>query len=119
MKNDLIVLEKPTVPAQWDYQKSIEKTKQMIYKWQNMTQEIANELWIARELLALSHSEAADVMHGTKVPRNSWSEYCSAIGSSRRVVNRWLKRWFPEPKIEQETPSFLPGKFAVIYADPP
>ena len=52
---------------------------------------VLDELWIAREKLSVDHSEAAKIMHGTKVPR-TWTDYCQEIGSSRRVVNRWLAR---------------------------
>lgn len=57
----------------------------------------------------------------TKVVKlSTWGQYCKDIGSSRDVVDRWLKRWFgPEKQIEREIPALPPGKFNVIYADPP
>jgi len=41
---------------------------------------------------------------GTKVPVKTWSSYCEEIGSSKKVVNEWLKRWFPD---EKESPQLL------------
>ena len=38
------------------------------------------ELWIAREILSMSPSDAAKIMHGTIVPRKTWSNYCEDIG---------------------------------------
>lgn len=67
-----------------------------------MTIELANELWVAREVLSSRYHRT----DGTFVP--SWAGYCQEIGSSKRVVNRWLRRWFePElpPRIELPTPA--------------
>ena len=51
MNNSLIKLIPPSIPKNWDYDVSVKKTKQIIYKWKNITQELAMELWIAREML--------------------------------------------------------------------
>ena len=40
---------KDLLPKDWSYEKSVEKMKPLVYKWRNMTAEILNELWIARE----------------------------------------------------------------------
>lgn len=34
----------------------------------------------------------------------TWSQYCHEIGSSKKVVNEWLRRWFPN---EKETTKIL------------
>lgn len=31
---------------------------------------------------------------GTNAPVKTWSKYCQEIGSSKQVINRWLKQWF-------------------------
>ena len=41
----------PQIPHNWNYEASVAKTKQLIYKWKNITKEIAEELYIAREKL--------------------------------------------------------------------
>ena len=56
---------------------------------EELEQNIAQELWVARELL----SKEGRPKTGTKVPV-SWDTYCNDIGSSRQVVNRWLQKWF-------------------------
>ena len=34
-------------------------------------------------MLSISKSDAAKMMHGTKVPCKTWSDYCTEIGSSK------------------------------------
>ena len=55
--NELIVIEPtdtlPVVPDNWDYDISVEKTKTFFYKWKNLTDDIKEELWIAREKLSV------------------------------------------------------------------
>ena len=93
--NELIELEKletlPTLPDDWNYDTSVEKTKTFFYKWKNLTNDILEELWVAREKLSSKggYGHHKGVL-GTKVPR-TWSDYCEDIGTSRQVVNRWLK----------------------------
>ncbi len=93
-KNSGLVLPEVPKDAQWDYTKSVGKVGSFVFKWKTLkaeVPEILDELWIAREKLSVDHSEAAKIMHGTKVPR-TWTDYCQEIGSSRQVVNRWLAR---------------------------
>jgi len=92
-----VVLQEPAIPDTWDYRKSVEKVKSITYKWKNLTEELANELWIAREKLS-SQGERTDL--GTLVPKliHTWSNYCHDIGNSRQVVNRWLSNWFVNKK---------------------
>jgi hypothetical protein len=71
------------------------KHAKAIYKWKNLTTEIIQELWIAREILSVEGrppilSKVSNT--GTKVTV-TWNDYCKAIGSSRQVINRWLARW--------------------------
>jgi len=114
--NKLIKIEKPQLPEKWNYNASVQKVKTAIYKWKNLTTEIIQELLIAREILSIQ-GQRIDLTSGQK--SRSWSQYCQDIGSSRRVINRWLQRWF-KPQLEYKEPSALPsGQFPVIYADPP
>jgi len=54
--NKLQIIEEklalPLIPHNWNYEVSVAKTKQLIYKWKNITREIAEELYIAREKLS-------------------------------------------------------------------
>src|SRR3990167_10954204 len=87
-----IILQEPKLPTDWNYNESVKRMKVFVYKWKNLTGEMMNELWIAREMLAPAAEKA-----GTKVPR-SWSNYCKDIGSSRQVVNRWIANFFNHKK---------------------
>ena len=101
--NELIVIEPtdvlPAVPDDWDYDTSVEKTKTFIYKWKNLSDDILEELWVAREKLSVSNSDAAKIMHGTNVPCRTWGDYCEEIGTARRTVNRWLEKTYSSKKI--------------------
>lgn len=115
MKKDLIKIEKiPNLPDKWDYKESVKRVKGFVYKWKNLTLEMANELWIAREILS------AQGLRDKSPKVRTWSDYCEDIGSERRTVNRWLQRYFIQPQIEKpDTPELPKGKYQVIYADPP
>lgn len=52
MKELVVLKEKPKIPYDWNYEESVNRVKQQIYKWKNLTEEIAKELWIAREILS-------------------------------------------------------------------
>ena len=113
-----VQLPSPIFPKTWEYNESVNKIKGFFYQWKTLTEEILNELWIARELLS-SSGQRTDL--GTKVPRfKNWTTYCQDIGHSRRVVNRWLA-WTFRSAIEEEkqVPAFPSGKFDIILADPP
>lgn len=113
---DLIVIDQPELPSEWNYEESIEKVQQVIYKWKNLTAELARELWIAREILR-AQGQRSDLTSEQRL--RSWSQYCQDIDSSKQVINRWLNRFFPQEPIEIESPLLPEGKFAVIYADCP
>jgi len=95
---DLVVIEgqhkTPTIPDNWDYEDSVKKVKAVIYKWNNMSQDVIDTLWIARQKLSISKSDAAKIMHGSKDPCRNWTQYCDDIGSSKGVINKWLKLWY-------------------------
>jgi hypothetical protein len=54
---------------------------------------VANELWIAREILS---KPGARTDLGKNLPRFTWSGYCVEIGIDYHTANRWLNQWFPE-----------------------
>ena len=119
MQTELITIEeKPTIPKNWNYDESVKKSKIFVYKWKGMTIDLAKELWIARAKLSIGHRPPES---GTKVPLNTWTDYCFAIGSERRIVNRWLDIWFTPQISASKPPPLLPpkGKYNIIYADPP
>lgn len=112
MRNELIVIEEPQLPVKWNYKDSVKKVLGCIYKWKNLTAEMAQELWVAREILAQKPDFRGRESSGTFVPVDkNWTTYCKEIGSCRRVVNRWLNHWFPrisgDRKSENEPESII------------
>ena len=118
MMKDLVSIEKkPIIPQDWSYQDSVQKVKQAIFKWKSLSVEMANELWIARDLLSQVGR------NWNKSSNKTWSDYCLEIGSQRQVVNRWLRDWFlPTGSPEQITTKIhkpVKGKYQTIVIDPP
>lgn len=122
MKNLVQIDASPHLPEKWDYDSSVRKVKTAIYKWKNLTVEVAEDLWVAREKLAVKPEDRERDTTGTFVPVDAtWKSYCRDIGSEKRTVNRWLARIYNQPiATENIEPQSLPeGKFHCIYADPP
>jgi hypothetical protein len=101
--------KQPEITKNFDPEKSIKNVRAAYHNWKNLTDEILNELYIARAILSKSPSEAAKYMHGTTVPSMTWTDYCEALGFSRQTVNRWLKRAFGDDS------KFEPKKIARKY----
>ena len=98
----LVKLTKPSLPLTWDYESSVKDVKSFVHKWKSLTSEIAEELWIAREILSMKPEDSGGLWAGeggTKVP--TWTQYCNDIDSSRQVVNRWLKQWYGDEDKEK------------------
>jgi hypothetical protein len=69
--------------------------------WDDFCREVANELWIAREILSKNKSEAGKLgaevkWHDANASCHTWSSYCAEIGINYTTANRWLNQWFPE-----------------------
>lgn len=110
--NDLVVIKQtPKLPEKWDYDVSVKKVKGFIYKWKNLTEELVNELYIARDVL----SEVGNPNWNKSSNSKTWSNYCQEIGTSRQVANRWIARYFETPKIEQQ--KFLDDRKIVPYGE--
>jgi len=61
----------PLLAIEWN-----EKKRLLVYKWNNVTQEIIDELKIARQMLSTrAWNKKSD---GANAP--SWADYCEAIG---------------------------------------
>ena len=102
--NELIVIEPtdvlPAVPDDWDYDTSVEKTKTFIYKWKNLSDDILEELWVAREMLSEHGGDRkSNQWNKSSVENKTWSDYCEELGTSRQVVNRWLEKAYAPKKI--------------------
>jgi len=119
VKNESIILRQkdysqpPEIPKDWDYEKSAKLVSGLVYKWKNITKEIADELYIAREKL----SKEGRPKTGTKVPVLTWSGYCQDIGIIKQVANRWLAAFFGPVRLP--SPALPKLESQVLYADPP
>jgi N6-adenosine-specific RNA methylase IME4 len=114
MGKELVTIQnQPKIPIAWEYEKSVKKVKATVYKWKTLTIELANELYIAREILS-NPGARTDLKK-----EQTWTKYCEEIGSEIHTVNNWLRRWFFQPlKKSSEVIPLPEGKYRVIYADP-
>lgn len=127
--NELVIC-KTGLPAGWSYEDSVKKVSGLVYKWKNMTLELANELRVARENLS-SQGGRSDLT--SEHLRRSWGGYCKDIGIEKSTANRWLKQFFPseEKAIEHNADENMCAvsdlneliergrKFKTLLADPP
>lgn len=110
MDNQIVKLEPPKViPNDWDYCVSVKKVRQVIYKWGDITLDLANELWIAREILS---AQGARTDLGANASKLTWGGYCKDIGNNKSTVNRWLARWFKRKELPSPSGIIVPpGKY--------
>ena len=96
MKEDAIAFMPEIISVEnfqnWDYDKSVTKVRQLVYKWKNITPELYKELIIAQGALSRSGNPNWRKSAGCNQNR-TWSSYCIAIGSSKSVVNKWIAIW--------------------------
>jgi len=76
--------------TKWNYDESVNKIKSIIYSWKSLTEDMMRELKLARKMLN-NQGARADLTSDQKI--RSWSKYCEDIGSSRGIINRWIKNW--------------------------
>jgi hypothetical protein len=91
--NDLQVLEP------WDYEKSVETTKELVASFKKCSLELVKELYVAREALSSPgfRSDLVEDNLGQDCPRfYTWEGYCADIGLSKRTANSWLALYVPE-----------------------
>lgn len=83
--SDALTVIPAQVPALgWDYEASVARVRQHIYRWRDMTAELAAELLLARERL----STGGRARKGER----TWADYCRDIGSKKNTVNGWIRK---------------------------
>jgi len=123
--SEIIRINTPKIPNNWDYEESVKKTKQLFIRWKDITIEIASDIWIAREILS-SQGKRIDIQPRAKTPDvKTWSDYCQDISgiknkeNARRAFNRLLNKWYPPKKLKDQDKVILPeGKYNTIIIDP-
>lgn len=114
---DLVAIEQlPEIPPDWNYEESVAKVLQLVYKWKNLTIELATELYIARKALS-KEGRPWPKITGAFAPVKTWTNYCQEIGVDKSTVNRWLKRFLLATTTQNLPPP--KGQSQVLYADPP
>ena len=84
------MIQEPEVPANWTYEKSVERAKPMYLNWRHMTVEFSEELLIAHKALGLTPVEVAKIggkAGGRNHPKGS---ACSTV---QLAENRSFKDW--------------------------
>lgn len=118
--NEVMLLDQrpiPTMPDRWDYDASVKRVAFLVFKWENITTAILNELWIAHEVLSSPGARTDLVANATKL--QTWETYCDDIGINKTTAWRWFKKAGFIKKELEETPELPESKYRVIYADPP
>lgn len=80
--------------TRWDYQASVQKMRPLVIRWKTVTEEMLDELYRAREVLA---KEGRPLTVSNETVRG-WSNYLSDIGLPRATAHRWLEFWNPIEK---------------------
>lgn len=93
MKTQNEIEKLPDILRTWNYEESVAKVKILVYKWKNVTQEIIDELGIARSILSDSGRRTNLVANATRLP--TWEQYCKDIdvANASVVEYRWHKQW--------------------------
>ena len=97
------VLEK----ADWDYDKSVKKVRQLVVNWKNISIEIMRELYIARQKLS-AQGRRTDLQLSYKSNKVSvsWNQYLDDVGLNYHNVRRWLQKYdFDKNELVVDTPS--------------
>jgi hypothetical protein len=78
----------------WDYDKSVEKMRDLARQWGKITTEVARELYLAKEHLARQEGQRRNPDAPDYIPY-TWDGYCGEIGLSRQVADYWIKKFIP------------------------
>ncbi|MBA7496825.1 hypothetical protein ES702_07434 [subsurface metagenome] len=85
MADELVPLfQHPSLPDEWDYNKSIKEMKGYLYKFKAIQRKVANELWVAKEVLS-SPGRRTDLSQKCE-GLETWGSYCEAIGVAKSTV---------------------------------
>lgn len=101
----LIQLEKnstPLIPDTWNYKEALESIKSRLLSWRSATQPMMDELWRVRTILK---DKKLKRKFGIQESVN-WTQFCEHIGTTRQVINQWLRNWFTPNKSTTDRDTF-------------
>lgn len=124
MSKELVIISRPQLPEHWDYDESLKIGKRLFMRWKDITIEMAEHFFIAREILRGGGGDRRSREFQTgNFPRlkKDWGDYCREVSNiedkdnARCAFNRMLRTVFPLelPEYEQDVP--LPASKGLIY----
>jgi hypothetical protein len=94
-QNETIVpIELTNKINRWNYDKSVEKMRELGRQWGKITAEVARELYLAKEYLTRQKGQRRDPDARDYI-QYTWNDYCDEIGISREVADYWVKKFTP------------------------
>jgi hypothetical protein len=84
------------VPEDWDYDYSVTRMRGLVLQWKNISIEILEELYIAKQKLSAQGARNDLDSNGSKL---GWEHYLNEVGLSKETVRRWLSKYNPETKL--------------------
>jgi len=94
-QNEAIVpIELTNKINRWNYDKSVEKMRELGRQWSKITAEVARELYLAKEHLTGQKGQRRDPDAPDYI-QYTWNDYCDEIGISREVAGYWIKKFIP------------------------
>ena len=85
-----------TLSSDWNYHKSVKKVQGMYLSWKTVSEELLNELWVAKQAITKGGKRKAGM---TKDGELSWSKYIKECfedvgGPGKRTIDSYLNRYF-------------------------
>jgi len=98
----------------WNYDQSVQKMRQLVVNWRNLSLELLRELYLAR--LNLSNpGRRSDLNLSTNVERLTWTEYLHDVGLNHETVRRWLSKYdFDNDELIQDEEIRLPKEVEIV-----
>lgn len=124
MSKELVIISRPQLPEHWDYDESLKIGKRLFMRWKDITIEMAEHFYIAREILRGGGGDrrSMDFQTGDS-PRlkKDWGDYCQEVSgikdkdNARCAFNRMLRTVFPLELPEYEGSVPYPASRGLIY----
>lgn len=89
-----ITKKSSVIVSTWDYNSSVQKMKSLIFNWRNISIDILDELYSARNIL-----NSQGFRNDLSSDKQGWENYLNEIGLNKSTVNRWLKKYDPDNQV--------------------